>query len=96
MRPIDLRTFTLEEFFGKIPDYAILFHRWEKEEVTYQDFLQPHVRENMVGFKKLTSACKRAAEDGYEYLWIDTCCMNKTSSAELSEAVSHDLWCQLC
>jgi len=29
-----------------------------------------------------------ASENGYKYVWIDTCYINKTSSAELSEAIN--------
>lgn len=89
MRLIHVESFTLKEFFGKnIPPYAILSHRWEKEEVCYQDFLQVEKREHMTGFKKSEVACEQAFKDGYEYLWMDTCCIDKTCSAELSEAVS--------
>ena len=94
MRLIALQTLTLEEFVDNVPKYAILSHRWEEEEVTYQDFLQPDVRKNMVGFKKIMSACKKAVEDGLEYLWVDTCCIDKSSSAELSGAVCHILCCK--
>ena len=29
-----------------------------------------------------------AAADGFHYIWIDTCCIDKASSAELSEAIN--------
>ncbi|KAI6138370.1 hypothetical protein BKA82DRAFT_58501, partial [Pisolithus tinctorius] len=29
-----------------------------------------------------------AVKDGYEWLWIDTCCIDKRSSSELSEAIN--------
>ena len=42
---------------------------------------------------KIRDACKVAREAGYEYLWIDSCCIDKTSSSELSEAInSMYLW----
>lgn len=31
---------------------------------------------------------QKAAERGFKYAWADTCCTNKESSAELSEAVN--------
>jgi hypothetical protein len=40
------------------------------------------------GFKKIEYCCKQAAEDGWEWAWVDTCCIDKTSSAELSEAIN--------
>ena len=34
-------------------------------------------------------------EDGYSWVWVDTCCIDKSSSAELSEAInSMYLWYQ--
>lgn len=39
-------------------------------------------------FYKVQSAASRALADGYDYIWIDTCCIDKTSSAELSEAIN--------
>ncbi|KAI0353293.1 HET-domain-containing protein, partial [Trametes cingulata] len=42
---------------------------------------------------KIKGACKIARERGYRFIWIDTCCIDKTSSAELSEAInSMYLW----
>ncbi|PHH93032.1 hypothetical protein CDD83_2142 [Cordyceps sp. RAO-2017] len=84
-----LRTYNLEmvEFaYGKIPEYAILSHRWGKDELTLQD-VESHTwgRE---GFEKLQRFCARAKADNFEYVWIDTCCIDKTSSAELSEAIN--------
>ena len=38
--------------------------------------------------KKIRYCCALAAAKGYEYVWIDTCCIDKTSSAELSEAIN--------
>ena len=37
---------------------------------------------------KIKSACRIAREHGYRYLWLDSCCIDKTSSAELSEAIN--------
>ncbi|CAI0648253.1 unnamed protein product [Colletotrichum noveboracense] len=40
------------------------------------------------GFVKVEQAAKRALSDRYDYIWIDTCCIDKSSSAELSEAIN--------
>ncbi|KAK3316850.1 heterokaryon incompatibility protein-domain-containing protein [Apodospora peruviana] len=40
------------------------------------------------GFAKITAACQKTIEYGLEYIWIDTCCINKSSSAELAEAIN--------
>ncbi|KAI0358492.1 HET-domain-containing protein [Trametes cingulata] len=42
---------------------------------------------------KIAGACRAAREAGYELLWLDAACINKSSSAELSEAInSMYLW----
>jgi hypothetical protein len=40
------------------------------------------------GFKKIEATCRIALKQGIEYAWIDTCCIDKSSSAELSEAIN--------
>jgi hypothetical protein len=71
------------------PKYAILSHTWEKEEVLFQDIIGDRTKaEDKVGFSKIKHSCQRAADDGYTYIWIDTCCIDKSSSAELSEAIN--------
>ncbi|KAJ4176959.1 hypothetical protein NW755_014126, partial [Fusarium falciforme] len=40
------------------------------------------------GYKKITQTCQQALKDRIEYVWVDTCCIDKTSSAELSEAIN--------
>ncbi|KAH8906238.1 hypothetical protein BR93DRAFT_738934 [Coniochaeta sp. PMI_546] len=40
------------------------------------------------GFYKILRASLRARLDGLDYLWVDTSCIDKTSSAELSEAIN--------
>ncbi|KAL2075373.1 hypothetical protein VTL71DRAFT_316 [Oculimacula yallundae] len=88
MRLINTSTLALQEFFGEnIPHYAILSHRWERDEVTFQDFQEgkgPH----MVGWAKVSGCRARAALDGWKYVWIDSCCIDKSSSAELAEAIN--------
>jgi hypothetical protein len=41
----------------------------------------------MLGYQKIEFLWQQAAQDGYEFAWIDTCCIDKRSSAELSEAI---------
>lgn len=40
------------------------------------------------GIEKILNCCNVAMKDGYNYIWIDTCCIDKSSSAELSEAIN--------
>ncbi|KAI0443362.1 heterokaryon incompatibility protein-domain-containing protein [Xylaria telfairii] len=37
---------------------------------------------------KVCSGCEHARVDGYEYVRIDTCCIDKSNGAELSEAIN--------
>ncbi|KAG1732402.1 heterokaryon incompatibility protein-domain-containing protein [Suillus paluster] len=87
MRLLNTETRKLEEFLGQVPQYAILSHRWRDGEVQFSDIDQPHAR-NMRGYSKIEGCCIQAHEDGYRYVWIDTCCINKSSSSELSEAIN--------
>lgn len=42
----------------------------------------------MPGYSKIEGCCIQSHEDGYRYVWIDTCCINKSTSSELSEAIN--------
>ena len=87
MRLLNSETLELYEFNESIPEYAILSHTWGKSEVTLQDIQNGEKRRDE-GFNKIHNCCAQAQEDGYEWVWIDTCCIDKTSSAELSEAIN--------
>ncbi|KAL1948106.1 hypothetical protein VTO73DRAFT_12181 [Trametes versicolor] len=82
--------------------YAILSHTWDPQgEQTFQDRLfalanklqsdelppqsilsDPRLAE------KIRRSCAVAREAGYKWLWIDSCCIDKASSSELSEAIN--------
>ncbi|KAK4452757.1 vegetative incompatibility protein HET-E-1 [Podospora aff. communis PSN243] len=79
---------TTKEFIGSdIPPYAILSHAWEDEEVTYQQLGDPKSKFKK-GYRKIEQTCALAAQAGLRYAWVDTCCIDKSSSAELSEAIN--------
>ncbi|KAJ1322991.1 HET domain-containing protein [Microdochium nivale] len=40
------------------------------------------------GHAKIAACCRQAKAEGFDYVWIDTCCIDKRSSAELSEAIN--------
>ena len=71
--------------------YAILSHRWGKpeEEISFVDIRdhRPLNRKPQALFK-LEHALEQAAKQQLKYVWIDTCCIDKSSSAELSEAIN--------
>ena len=91
MRLLNTSTGFFEEFIGtNIPAYAILSHTWSEEEVSFKDMTattEP-LYMSKKGYAKISMACQLAQADGLQYAWIDTCCIDKTSSAELSEAIN--------
>lgn len=90
MRLVNTRTLRLEQFFkaAQTPPYAILSHTWGDDEVSLRNFRKQSSRSSWKGFSKIQSACQEAHRQGLDYLWVDTCCIDKTSSAELSEAIN--------
>ncbi|RDL35384.1 uncharacterized protein BP5553_07315 [Venustampulla echinocandica] len=80
----------LHEYLLDFPRYAILSHRWgaPEEELTFPDIQKGLTLTKGKGYEKITGCCEQAIRDGYEYVWIDTCCIDKSSSAELSEAIN--------
>lgn len=92
MRLLNVHTYQLESFLGtEKPPYAILSHTWEPNgEILFEDLQNGSLSELQPkpGFLKVFHTCERALRDGYTYVWIDTCCIDKSSSAELSEAIN--------
>jgi hypothetical protein len=88
--------FSLTEFIGNtIPQYAILSHTWgaDGEEVTFKDLMEGAGKnepgyKNKPGHEKIGFCGEQAARNGLQYFWVDTCCIDKSSSAELSEAIN--------
>jgi ankyrin repeat protein len=88
MRLLNTQTTVVESFDDdKIPSYAILSHTWEAEEVTFQD-MELGRATSKKGWAKVKDSCSMARKNGFDYVWLDTCCIDKTSSAELSEAIN--------
>jgi hypothetical protein len=90
MRLINCKTLKLEEFFSNsIPRYAILSHTWGDEEVSFAELsLHQAGTATGAGYQKIVFTCEQATADGLDYAWVDTCCIDKSSSAELSEAIN--------
>ncbi|EKJ70957.1 hypothetical protein FPSE_08816 [Fusarium pseudograminearum CS3096] len=87
MRLLNVSTLSLQEFIGRVPPYAILSHTWGEQEVLFSDIGTPTAASKQ-GYAKLTGCCRKAAQDGFDWVWIDTCCIDKSSSAELTEAIN--------
>ena len=83
-------TFSLTEFIGcDIPPYAILSHTWGRDcdEVIFKDIVED-TGSGKVGYNKIQFCGEQAKQDGIQYFWVDTCCIDKSSSTELSEAIN--------
>ncbi|KAE9571193.1 Vegetative incompatibility protein HET-E-1 [Colletotrichum fructicola] len=75
-------------------------HDYEKNQMTYAsvEALIPQIGQNMehkatairqrAGFDKIVKSALIAIAWDIQYVWLDTCCIDKTSSAELSEAIN--------
>ena len=87
MRLLNTLTLALEDFNGAVSFYVALSHTWGSEKVSFQDVLQQRA-EQLQGYTKIVECCAEAVLDGFKYVWIDICCIDKTSSAELSEAIN--------
>ncbi len=80
--------FSLVEQFGDAkPQYAILSHTWGAEEVTFKDIMDGTGR-SKVGYEKILFCGECARNDGLQYFWVDTCCIDKSNSTELQEAIN--------
>ncbi len=92
MRLVNTHTLKLEEIPDDQarPSYAILSHTWgaDDDEISFRDIQQGFVEKPGNGHFKFVQCCRQAKIDGLEYVWIDTCCINKDSSTELSEAIN--------
>lgn len=92
MRLLNVHTLELEEFTDEdLPPYAITSHRWGKtsHETTYDDVA--HARQQQKpGYQKVLNFCKfvRDCQLDLDWIWIDTCCIDKRNLVELSEAIN--------
>jgi heterokaryon incompatibility protein (HET) len=72
-----------------IPRYAILSHTWGAymEEVSFKDMMDG-TGQSKPGYDKIRFCGEQARRDGLQYFWIDTCCIDKSNSTELQEAIN--------
>jgi hypothetical protein len=98
MRLLETRTCVLHHFNDgeAIPSYAVLSHCWADDEVLFPDLVSLNGAQKSQGGAKVLQACYVASNDlGLDWIWIDTCCIDQSSKAELSEAIdSMDRWYQ--
>ncbi|KAF2129093.1 hypothetical protein P153DRAFT_254097, partial [Dothidotthia symphoricarpi CBS 119687] len=83
----------VERLGDNIPPYAILSHTWgsDNEEVNLKDLIRGQRKgksKRKLGYRKLTFCGEQATRDDLQYFWVDTCCIDKSSSAELTESIN--------
>ncbi len=98
-----LDTHTLKHHYFTSPEaveegYMILSHVWDESkepEMSFQDIQRIHERCTTSGEDphdlvntKIRKCCELGERHGYKWAWIDTCCIDKTSSAELMETIN--------
>ncbi|GAB1311808.1 hypothetical protein MFIFM68171_02018 [Madurella fahalii] len=71
----------------EVPPYAILSHTWGDEEVLFKD-LADGTAKNKAGYAKIRFCGDQAWLDGLKYFWVDTCCIDRSDSAELQHALN--------
>ncbi len=77
------------DFSGKtVPPYAILSHRWSDSEILLEDIASGAYKNKQEGCRKLEFCVKQAAQDGLQYFWIDTCCIDRWNLRERSRAIN--------
>ncbi|KAK3054037.1 hypothetical protein LTR09_004814 [Extremus antarcticus] len=91
MRLLDTHTFPPQappEKYTERP-YAILSHTWTDDEVVYSDLEKSTPADDkQVSWEKIRGAQEKALSAGYDFIWIDTVCIDKSSSAELGEVIN--------
>ncbi|KAI6321905.1 hypothetical protein MCOR34_002377 [Pyricularia oryzae] len=87
---INTKTLRLEQFDdpSTLPKYAILSHTWENDEVSFQDIQSIDAARQKKGFSKIVGIRALALEADIDFAWVDTCCIDKTDSVELGEAIN--------
>jgi hypothetical protein len=91
MRLLDVKTLKLTDFPDEIllPKYAIASHRWGREEATFED-VQEERNKSSAGYRKVEAFAQYVQMHvaSVDWLWIDTCCINKKDAAELSYSIN--------
>ena len=87
---LDTEHYSLRRFDKPPARYAILSHVWRhsanEPEQTFSDIRSIRSSKNLSG--KLRHCCKHARRQGIHWVWVDTCCIDRTNSVEISESIN--------
>jgi hypothetical protein len=81
----------LTDFCKPIPPYAILSHRWTDSKTLIKDVSNGSYKEKEEGYRKLRFCAEQAAQDGLQYFWIDTCCIDRWDNKRALEGNQSDV-----
>lgn len=78
-------------------EYAILSHPRIREEVDYNEITKltqmgGEERYQLDGYRMILKNCQQARKDGREWLWVNTCCIDKYSNVELLDIINSMYW----
>jgi hypothetical protein len=89
LRLLDVRTYQVSVFNeAAAPRYAAISHTWGPDEVVFKDLVNFQYATLRGGFAKLQGACLTVIKLGIEWIWIDTVCIDRSSSVEVSDSVN--------
>jgi hypothetical protein len=91
MRLLNTKSLMVEEFPEKdVSKFAILSHTWQPKEITIQH-IQSDKAAELTRFEKIQKSCSFAEHNEYSHIWIDTCCIDKSISAEFIRSAQLDV-----
>jgi tetratricopeptide (TPR) repeat protein len=70
-----------------LPPYGILSHTWGVGEVSFVDLTSGNAKKK-ASYRKILFCAEQAARDELRYFWIDNCCIDRRSSAELTKDIN--------
>ncbi|KAH8167268.1 hypothetical protein CIB48_g948 [Xylaria polymorpha] len=72
-----------------IPPYTILSHTWgdKEDEISIAD-IRENTFKRKAAYRKLLFCSTRAAADGLQHVWVDTCCIDQSNTVELTRAIN--------
>ena len=93
MRLLNTSTYELRDCGEAVPEYAILSHRWQSPEISFQTLNPAELRDSSrktPQLDKIRNACAKACKRSppLQWLWIDTCCIDKKNAVEETQSIN--------
>lgn len=88
MRLLNTESFELRDSTDPPPLYSVFSHAHGSNDIGFEDFRYPEILPLKAGFHRLWQACSRARDHGSKWLWADTICIDRSSSAAVSDALN--------